>query len=620
MFRSTILALLLISTASAQVGGILANKSNGLPPRNKIGMNIGGVSDFDTYWVFSDLIRNAVWITHSDNRISNDITLSTSDQVAGSFGLVRLQAVDTSVQYELRIRKKSNYALPGVATVSIKFDTYDFGMSQNSNITTQYTADTTITIPQAHIDYITADPNNVDLELPHDIGCTVSIDSIDADTYIELWAPGTAPGVGEDPEDPAIKFHPKFVELLKHFGILRALNWVKINANNGNSAVIDDIADTLAPSFRSQADTRHGAALEHFLDLAEVCNADVWIPFNHAASNALIDHWCNILKTWKDAHPGRVVYIEYSNELWNAGFWQTHMSGTVEEAEPLYPYAMSTIGATLYPTDTATDQRTKASGRQAALFFNHVDTVLSPVDYVEVVSAQASVTSSPTKMLDEFALIRGAQPEAIAIAPYLTWRTSPNVQYGRYRIMRDLMLEFTGSESTKLGDLDEPTRAAVEARLVAEWPREKIVELILYDQNHGVKKSRDWIANHKAIADARGARLLFYENGQHIQADPSHAATFPLWADEYIAAQNDPRMLIMLQELYKAWYDVGGGDVGCYLTFIQKPRNGGSFDHLETMGFPVVAPATLNPDVNNPKWRAIMQLVKQRQFAPALAP
>lgn len=104
-------------------------------------------------------------------------------------------------------------------------------------------------------------------------------------------------------------FQPRFLEILKPFGVIRFLDWFRINNSKQSTW-----ADRPKPDDFSQG-TPKGAALEYAIDLCNRLKADCWILIPHMADDEYITGTAEMLRDRLD--PSLNVYVEYSNEIWN---------------------------------------------------------------------------------------------------------------------------------------------------------------------------------------------------------------------------------------------------------------------------------------------------------------
>jgi hypothetical protein len=113
-------------------------------------------------------------------------------------------------------------------------------------------------------------------------------------------------------------FHPKFLALVKPFGVLRFMDYAKTNNSKQ-----EHWSDRPSPEYFSQG-TERGAALEYAIALCNRVQADCWFNIPHMADDDYIRRYAEIVRDQLD--PKLRAYVEYSNEVWNFehGEWIQH--------------------------------------------------------------------------------------------------------------------------------------------------------------------------------------------------------------------------------------------------------------------------------------------------------
>jgi hypothetical protein len=104
-------------------------------------------------------------------------------------------------------------------------------------------------------------------------------------------------------------FHPKFLALVKPFGVLRFMDYAK---TNGSKQV--HWSDRPSPEYFSQG-TERGAAIEYAIALCNRVQADCWFNIPHMADDDYIRNYAELVRDKLD--PKLRAYVEYSNEVWN---------------------------------------------------------------------------------------------------------------------------------------------------------------------------------------------------------------------------------------------------------------------------------------------------------------
>ena len=129
---------------------------------------------------------------------------------------------------------------------------------------------------------------------------------------------------GYDPNTTQI-FTNLYLQQLSQFSVLRFMDWTGTN----NSTEVNWSDRTLTTS-ASQSST-NGVAWEYVVDLANQLHKDIWINIPAMATDDYVTQLATLLKNTLD--PDRVVYVEYSNEVWNGIFTQYSQNYNAAQAE-----------------------------------------------------------------------------------------------------------------------------------------------------------------------------------------------------------------------------------------------------------------------------------------------
>jgi hypothetical protein len=118
---------------------------------------------------------------------------------------------------------------------------------------------------------------------------------------------------GYDPNTTQV-FTDAYLQHLSQFSVLRFMDWTQTN----NSTVVN-WSDRVTPDYARQSSTT-GVAWEYVIQLANLTHKDIWVNVPAKANDDYIANLAALLKNSLD--PDRVVYVEYSNEVWNGIFTQ----------------------------------------------------------------------------------------------------------------------------------------------------------------------------------------------------------------------------------------------------------------------------------------------------------
>ncbi len=114
-------------------------------------------------------------------------------------------------------------------------------------------------------------------------------------------------------------FHTPFLNALTNFSVVRAMEYLDTGGNNPVFPAVLPWPDRRPVTYATQTSGAiyKGGAWEYLIQLANVTGKDLWLNIPIAATDDYVTQLARLLKGGLD--PGRVVYIELSNELWNTG-------------------------------------------------------------------------------------------------------------------------------------------------------------------------------------------------------------------------------------------------------------------------------------------------------------
>ena len=269
----------------------------------KLGVNLEGLSDFSRMQPYVDMMRSArVWGTASEpwthtvpldaqgwpstdaGVVVTMITQDVGDENNGN----KFLAAGT---YRLSFTGKATVS--GVASWGVSIQNYVYDSATNRS---------------------TADVVVID-------GATQMMlsfrDTIGGVKNVSLRRPGYA-----DSET----FTNEFKQAAAPFGTFRFMDFLMTNGNPTKTW-----AERTTPTSGTQTGPK-GAAYEYAIQMANELGKDIWITIPSGANDDFVRQLATLLKN--TLAPGRVVYVEYSNEVWNFIFSQTteNMNAAVAEA------------------------------------------------------------------------------------------------------------------------------------------------------------------------------------------------------------------------------------------------------------------------------------------------
>jgi hypothetical protein len=294
---------------------------------------------------------------------------------------------------------------------------------------------------------------------------------------IRLLLPGTEPTYEDNPwsEDWLAKLAP--------FQRLRFMDWGYTNGSR-----MQQWMDR--PQVEDYTYTQDGVPYEWWIELCNRRQSDAWICIPHAADDDYIRQMAELFRDELD--PNLTVYVEYSNEIWNWIFEQTHYchdngDQDVPWPERIVPYVQNALDIWTEVFEGESERIVRVVGVQGAW---------------QDVSNRIVFNMTPGSF-DAF---------------------SPAAYFG-----------FTDEGIAAL----ETLGAGATGEDVLEWAAQGLRE-----------RSFGWLkTQHESIAQELGIPMLYYEGGQHLTPEP-FGSEQP-YNPALVEAQSMPGMY----DLYQEWYD-----------------------------------------------------------------
>jgi hypothetical protein len=351
-------------------------------------------------------------------------------------------------------------------------------------------------------------------------------------------------------------FEPYFLNLMKNFRVLRAIQWLEI-----------DDAGGLLTTWASRPQLTdggwggpNGVPLEAVLQLCNAAGADCWLNIPHQANSDYVTQMANLAHA--NLGTNQKVYIEFSNEVWNGSYAQ-------------FNYAIAQ-GRAMWPSANVSAYSFNASwyGMRVAQMCDAWKTAwgADSARVVCVASGQAGNTGTVTQILNcQLWTGAGNAPcaahhiDAVAIAPYFAQLNTATyaAQAGSPAVLSNLFAEITNPNLPQ----------------VASWETELKTALAPYK-----------------------LPFIAYEGGQSLVCVPTCQAGAPV-INVYVAANRDPRMAMAYTTALNDWKANGGH---LYVTYadIYSPGQYGEWGALESFQ-DQVSPLSSAP----PKWQAIQNFI-----------
>lgn len=345
---------------------------------------------------------------------------------------------------------------------------------------------------------------------------------------IHVVMPGFEASFRSDP------FNPAFLALWKGMNTIRFMDWML--TNNSTQAEWAD-----RPKLDDYVWTKNGIPVEIMVDLANRLGVNPWFCMPHLATDGYVSSFASLVSG--SLAPGLKAYVEYSNEIWNFQFEQTHYC--LDRGRSL-ALSSDDFQATLF----------YSSRRSVEIFALWEAAFGGHGRLVRVMASQAANTwVSDQKLSFEDAYRRC---DALAIAPYF---------------------------GLSVSDSSNPSVSQV-----AGWSEDKVLDFL---SATSIPVAIRYMRTSKTTADAYGLQLIAYEGGQHavgILGGENNARVTGL----FTSANRSERMGDLYRSYLDAWMGSGGGlfaifsSVGAWSKY-------GSWSLIEYL------------DDDTPKYRAVLR-------------
>lgn len=355
------------------------------------------------------------------------------------------------------------------------------------------------------------------------------------------------------------QFNPVFLDKIKKFRTLRFMDWMQ--TNHSPQKEWENRPTPATATYR-----RSGVPLEVMIALANQVQAEPWFNMPHQATDEYIQNFAQKVKA--ELNPNLKVYIEFSNEVWNWNFKQTHYA--LEQGQARWGKDKKDAFRQWYGMRTA--QMCEIWKRE---FGTQADRVIC------VISTQTNSKGAEQKVLDcPYWVNEGNKPcyqgiDAYAIAGY-----------------------FDGS----LGDLENSSTVESwinqgDTGINQAFQQLKKGGLLPKDQ-HSLLDQYQTFLYHAEVAKSKSLTLVAYEGGQHLVADRKHPQQERL-TNFLIQLNRDPQMYDTYLQLLQDWKQARG-TLFMHYADIGKPTKYGSWGALESVYQPT-----------SPKYKALEDFIDQ---------
>ncbi|MEA5500595.1 cellulose-binding protein [Limnoraphis robusta Tam1] len=356
-------------------------------------------------------------------------------------------------------------------------------------------------------------------------------------------------------------FNSAFLEKINKFRSLRFMDWMGTNHSQQQ-----DWQDRPTPEIASY--NMKGVALETMVSLSNKIKADPWFNMPHRATDEYMRNFAQSVKQSLD--PNLNVYVEFSNEVWNWQFKQTHYA--LEEGQKRWGKDKKDAFRQWYGMRTA-----QMCDIWKDVFADQKDRVTC------VIATQVGWKGSEKGILE---------------CPY--WVAEGNKACYQHGIGAYAIAGYFGAS---LGHPDNVNK-------VESWLKDndggfqkaiqqlKTGNLLEAGREDSLPQVKELFSYHAQVAQEKGLKLMAYEGGQHI-VGRKDAVNNEQLTNFFIELNRHPQMYELYTQLFKDWKEVGG-TMFMHFVDVAKPTKWGSWGALEYVD-----------QSESPKYNALMDFMAQ---------
>jgi hypothetical protein len=276
----------LVTAANAEPGALRFAHNAGLQPHQSselIGANLSSISDYSGEHVFVDLVKQSRKFGTVEVPYDDQAKLGEDGWPLGDFGL-----------FVMTLQKNVS-GTGGLYTISFTGQAKIATVASDAIFTNQH---------------YNAESQSTTLEMRIAQG---------ADQLL-LRFTNTGPGIknlkiirpGYDALDPPL-FTTEYLNHIQRFKTVRFMNW-----SETNNSKIQSWQDR--PTESTHYYSADGLPWEYMIELANLTHQDIWINIPAMADDGYVLQLAKLLES--TLNPSSKIYVEYSNEVWNAQFAQ----------------------------------------------------------------------------------------------------------------------------------------------------------------------------------------------------------------------------------------------------------------------------------------------------------
>jgi hypothetical protein len=345
-----------------------------------------------------------------------------------------------------------------------------------------------------------------------------------------------------------------------HPTVLRFMDWAQTNSNPvmtwaGRSMPSNATQTEFATlyNYNGTVDGNGyltGVCWEYAIMLANAVHADMWINIPAQANDNYVDQLASLIKngdtingvSYPALSPDLNVYVEYSNETWNAGF-------------EVYQYATDAAVA-----EVVADAKT---GTPSNLNYDNLSLAQNP---------DGSYVNGPTwqqrwcarrlmQISNDFASVLGQSAINTRIRPVLSNIPIPSVQAGQLAFINAVFGApsqfFYAVAAATYANMNGPYNGTNTLNGGNSNPNLSATQVLQDLSANAYALAYELYDPLYAVAQQYGLQMDGYESGPDLSG-------FQDTATSKIQAETDPRFTTFLEQYYQAWFAHGGGTIIYY--------------------------------------------------------
>ncbi len=375
-------------------------------------------------------------------------------------------------------------------------------------------------------------------------------------------------------------FNPDWTARLAPFDTLRMMDWME--TNDSRQALWPD-----RPMVSDASWARTGVPLEIMLALANELDKNIWVNMPHLADDAYVRAFAQTVRDGLE--PGRAVYVEYSNEVWNFQFEQARWT----DAQARARWGQADVGTQFYALRAAEIARIwrEVMGPEQGRLVNVISSQTGWLGLEKnILNAPLVVAEGLPKPQDAF--------DAYAVTGYFGGILGLEERREAVAGWLDESLARATDAATAQGLTGEARAQAIAAAqydYASGMAAQELLDGSVSGENRDTVDSlitRIW-PYHAQVAQDAGLELIMYEGGTHLvgigpQVDDARLTAF------FQHFNYSAEMGRLHTALLDGWEAVGGRLFNVYAD-VYAPTKWGSWGALRYL------------NDSNPRWDALVE-------------